>query len=381
MCATIIDLPFELLENILMKTNGITLIKCRVVCKTWREFVDTNESLWREICRKEYKYASKIAKRKCGNDLSWKNIYRNLKMWPKVVNCEKNIRKFYNFTTHDKNHALEIDNSLLVLRESKGMILYDMNTLKYMPVAIPEKSCLRIANCDIATVILTKTFLYLQRSITNKPNVMTEASFKADKFVLLESELYFCFNRDVFKCDLKEDDLTTRLILHCDYDIAEIEFSDGVLYLFTDCGKIVSMKGEKVSVKSINCPEEWVRSIKHIKALDDQNFICYSRNIFYIETDIHKHVSLDFPPITSLFFYGDIVLIGTKSGEILLYRLSNQKRSTKPVFEKIAKMPEGTFAVSLDVYEKITGPVIVASTFFDIILLEIIFFPMVIYNF
>lgn len=366
------NLPFELLENILRKTDGITATRCRLVSKNWKVFVDTNETLWREICQKEFRHASKIAKQKCREELSWKNIYRNLKMWPKIAGCSKVTRKFYNFTTHDKNHALDIDYGILVLKESKGMLLYDMSTLKYLHVAIP-KNCLKIANNDIATVILVKNTIFIQRNINN--GLESEATFQADKFVLTDTSVFYYNNRDIYKCDLKQKELLNKLLLHCDYDIAEIEHNNGSVHLFTDCGHIVTIRNENdLSVKSVGCPEEWVRSIKHIRALDNKNYICYSRNLFLIETDEYKHVSLDFPPITSLFFYGDNVLIGTKSGEILLYRLSKQKRSTKPIFEKIVKMPEETYAVSLDVYERKKGPIIVASTFFDIILIDIEFF-------
>lgn len=149
-----------------------------------------------------------------------------------------------------------------------------------------------------------------------------------------------------------------------------------MLHIFTDCGKIVSVKSNSsISVRPISCPPEWIRQIRHINAIDDKNFVCYSRSLFKIETDKYQHLYLDFPPITALFFYGEVVLIGTKTGEILLYRLSSQKKATKPIFESLAALPGGKFAVQLDVCEQLTGTVIVAATFFEIYLLDVKFFP------
>lgn len=374
------SLPLETFIEILIKTDGFTLGKCRRVCKKWKETIDEVDYIWEKVCRKEYRNASWIAKKKSGNDCRWYHIYKNLTMWSKVTSLEKNIREFYKFTLHDKSHALEIDYGVLPLKDTRGIVLYDMTSMKYIPVAVPEKNCLKIANNDSATVMLLKCGILLQRT-TECLTFMTEAFFKADNFVLSGEELYFFNNRDVYVCDLSMANLESKLILHCDYDIKEIQYNNGTVCIFTDCGKIVMInKDRSVTVKSINCPPEWVRQIKHICAINDKNFVCYSRNLFQVETDEYRHLYLDFPPITALFFYGDFILIGTRVGEILLYRLSSQIYKSKPIFETIAMLPEGKFAVQLDVCERKTGPVIVASTFFEIIILEIDFFPHVSIN-
>ncbi|KAL0859847.1 hypothetical protein ABMA27_010187 [Loxostege sticticalis] len=368
-------LPIETFVDILKQTDGITLGKCRRVCKKWKDCIDGADWLWHEICKNEFKYSSKIAKEKSGSDCDWYHIYKNLKMWSNVTSFDKNVREFYKFSLHDKNHALAINYNILPLKDTRGVVMYDISTLKYIPVSVPDKNCRKIANNDYATVILLKSGLFIQKTIDNITN-MSEAFYKADNFILSGDTVYFFNNRDIYKCDLTLDNISAKLIIHCDYDIKDIQYDNNVLHIFTDCGKIVNVfKDKSTQVKPINCPPEWVKQIKYVQAINDKNFVCYSRNLFKIETDKYQHLYLEFPPITALFFYADIVLIGTRNGEILLYRLSSQKRAIKPIFEKLAVLPEGKFAVQLDICERKSGPVIVAATFFEIFLMEIDFFP------
>ncbi|XP_059045901.1 uncharacterized protein LOC131841598 [Achroia grisella] len=369
------SLPVETLLEILLNTNGVTLGRCRRVCKQWKAIIDESDLIWYEICRKEFMYSSRIAKSKAGDECSWYHIYKNLRMWCSVTSFQRNIREFYNFSLHDKNHALPINYNVLPLKDTRGVVLYDMATLKNIPVSVPERNCLKVESNDSVTVILLKSGLFLQRTVQSEGE-MSEAFFNADNFILTCDVLYFYNNRDVYRCEIKPNNLSSHLILHCDYDIKVMQYDDGTLHLFTDCGRIVNVgKDKKVTVKSIDCPPEWVRQIKHICVINDKNFVCYSRNLFKIETSKYQHLYLDFPLITALFFYADIVLIGTKTGQILLYRLASQKVATKPIFEEIAVLPNGKFAVHIDVCERKTGPVIVIGTFFKIMVIEIDFFP------
>ncbi|CAH2098700.1 unnamed protein product [Euphydryas editha] len=369
------ELPLETFIEILLKIDGNSLGRCRRVCKRWKESIDDNDYIWQEMCRKEFTYSAKIAKRKSGNGCNWYHIFRNLKQWSDLTPFEKNVKEFYKFTIHDRSHVLDIDYGVIPLKDSKGIVLYDASTLKYIPVALPERNCLRIANNDRVTVILLKSGLFIQRTV-DTPNFVADEFFKADNFILTNDILYFYNNRDVFKCDLLNQNLTAVLILHCDYDIKDIQYSNKIVHIFTENGKIVNItKNMDVTVQPVKCPIEWIKHLKNICAVNDNNFVFYSRNIFKIETDKYQHLYLEFPPVTALFFYVDVVLIATRAGEILLYRLSSQKKATRPIFETLATLPEGKYAVQLDVFERKNGPVIVASTFFELYLLDINFFP------
>ncbi|KAJ2939113.1 hypothetical protein O0L34_g10300 [Tuta absoluta] len=368
------NLPLETFFEILKNTDGCTLARCREVCKAWKEIIDTNDFLWQEFCSKDYKYSSRIAKSKAGHECKWHHIYKNLKMWTKVSTAEKNLRPFWKFTLQDKYHVLDTDYNILPLRDKTGFMLYEISTLKYFPVVIPERNCLKISNNDHSTVILTKSGLFLQKTVQSAVQ-KSEAFFKADNFVLANDTLYFFNNRDVYKCELLSEDIFAEQLIHCDYDIKEMQVNNKIIYLFTDCGNIVTITENNVTVNPISVPVEWLKQIKHICPLDNKNFVCYSRNLFKIETDKYKHLYLDFPPITALFFYGEVVIIGTRAGDILLYRLSSQKYKVKPIFENLAKLPDDTFAVHLDVCEKKSGPVIVIATFYELMILEINFFP------
>ncbi|XP_049882275.1 uncharacterized protein LOC126378133 [Pectinophora gossypiella] len=370
------NLPLETFVEILKRTDGYSVGKCRRVCKQWKEIIDVTSLLWQEFCRKDFKHASTIAKRKVGDDVQWYHIYKNLTMWStKTSDVDKELREFFKFNEEDTLHALETDYNLLPLRDNRGFVLYEITTLKYLPVAVPEKHCLKISHNTCASAILTKSGLYLQRSVEN-PAHTSEAFFQADNFILTKDALYFYKDRDVFKCLLTLEKIPLKLILRCDYDIKEMKVSDDIVYIFTRCGKIVTISNDKnLSVKPINIPVEWIQHIKHICALDDKNFICYSRRLFKIETDKYQHLYLDFPPISALFFYSDFVIIGTTTSEILLYRLFCQERNTKPSFEVLATLPDGKYAVHLDICERKTGPLIIIGTHLEIILLDLEFFP------
>lgn len=369
------SLPLEAFIEILMRTDGVTLGRCRRVCTKWLDIIDKYDCIWEKMCFNEYECSSAVAKKKCGKECKWYHIYKNLSMWTKVSLFVPKIREFYKFSLQDKNHALDIDYGVLPLRDTRGIVLYDASTLKHIPVAVPEKDCIRIANNDHATIIQLKCGILLQRTVEDS-TYMTEAFFIAENFVLHKKDLYFFSKRDVFICDLDLKNLESRLIVRCEFDIKEIQYYRGRMCIFTYCGKIVTIgKKRTITVKAISCPPEWVKHIKHIYAINETNFVCFSRNLFKIETDKHWHMYIEFPPITAIFFYGDFVLIGTRVGEILLYRLSRQQGEEVPFFEKIAEMPGNSFAVHLDVCERRSGPVIIVGTFSEILLLEIDFFP------
>ncbi|KAL0859843.1 hypothetical protein ABMA27_010183 [Loxostege sticticalis] len=368
--------PIQTLVIILKQIDGVTLGKCRRVCKKWKDCIDGADWLWHELCRKDFKHSSKIAKEKCGIDCDWYHIYKNLKMWSDVTSFDINVEEYQTFSHHDENHALEIQYNILPLRQyGHEMNMNDMSVLKRLPFGIT--SCLKLANNDYATIILHESGLFIQKTIDNITN-MSEAFFKADNFILSGDTVYFLNNRDVYQCDIAKDNrnMTAKLIIRCDYNIKDIKYDNNVLHIFTDCGKIVNVfKDNSTEVKPINSLPEWVKQIKFVRAINDKNFVCYSGNFFKVETDVYQHSYLDFPPITAVFFYADVVLIGTTNGEILLYRLSSQKGALKPIFENLAVLPEGKYAVQLDVCERKCGPVIVAATFFEIYLIEIDFFP------
>ncbi|CAK1549235.1 unnamed protein product [Leptosia nina] len=372
---TINNLPTETFIEILLKTDGQTLIRCRQVCKKWKETIDNTDILWQEMCRREFSKSSKIAKKKSGNIITWYHVYRNLKLWADVFSYDKTVKEFYKFNLHDTSHILEVNYGVLPIKDAKGTTFYDMLDLKYIPVAFPEKKYLKISNNDIATVVHIKSAIYIQRTVSD-PSYMSEVYFKADKYVLDGELLFFFNNRDIFKCNLLQKDLSAKLIHHCNYDIKEIQYNNKTLFLFTDRGKILNIyEDNSVKETKINCPAEWIVHIKNINAVDDRNFICYSRTLFKIETDDNCHLYLDFPPITALYFYIDIVLIGLKNGSILVYRLSKQKKSQRPMFEPLVELPDGKFAVQLDVCERKSGPVILAATFLELYVIDIKFFP------
>ncbi|KAI8433766.1 hypothetical protein MSG28_015741 [Choristoneura fumiferana] len=253
------DLPLESFIEILLKTDGRTLGICRRVSKNWKEIIDSSDFLWQAFSKNDFPNSSNIARKKSGKDMSWYYIYKNLKTWHKIANIDKTMKEFYKFTLHDKAHALEIDNGILPLKDTRGIVLYDMHTLRNVPVVVPEKNCFKVSHNDYASAILIKSGLLIQRTVTN-PDYMSEAFFKADNFVLSYNALYFFNNREVFKCDLMHQILASKLVLNCDYDIKVMQYNNNALYLFTDCGKIVTIENDVFkTVKPVNIPAEWLK--------------------------------------------------------------------------------------------------------------------------
>ncbi|XP_022828688.1 uncharacterized protein LOC111358037 [Spodoptera litura] len=372
----IYQLPLELLLIILINIDGISLGKCRRVCKRWREIIDNIDCIWRKMCLTEYKYSSFIARKKSGEDCEWYHLYRNITTWEVVTSFDIRIRDFYKFAIHDKHHLVPIDYGILPLKQKNGLVFYDMQSYCNLPATLPDKDSMKVSHNDYNTALLLKSGVLLQRTVECLTHMSAAYFTNAQSFVLTETQIYFFKEREVFVCDLKAKNLESKLMLHCDYEIKQIQSFMGNVYLFTTCGKIVSIeKNGTVTTKAINIPPEWMRQIRHMQAIDDRNYVCYSRNIFKIETEKYQHLYLEFPPITALFFYGDFILIGTRAGEILLYRLSSQQADAKPNFEKLTDLPEGRFAVQLEVCERKWGPVIIVATYFDVIIMEIDFFP------
>ncbi|CAG9116313.1 unnamed protein product [Plutella xylostella] len=369
--ANLLNLPLEILEKILLSTNGTTLVQLRAVCKYFLEIVDENALLWKKMCVEEFKLSSEIVRTKCGAQLEWCKIYRNLRMWNNLHEYPRNVIQLYDFSdaTAENIHTLQP----LVLKEKDRC--YDSQYLRNIPVALPVKDVLRTASNSFVSVVLFTNHTLSIRSDAFQSKCDTETTFLAEGFSLSEHELYFYYKQHIMRVDLTMKEATAEVFLISDYKISYIRYSYGIVHIFTPCGKILSVNKEKqVSVKAINCPEEWIKRIKYVVMLDDCNYICYSRNLFQIEAEDYRHWYMDFPFVTAVFFYGDVILIATKEGKILLYYLSRQKRAQQPIFEEIAELPDSKFATSLDIYETITGPHIVATTNLEIFVIVINFF-------
>ncbi|XP_023950769.2 uncharacterized protein LOC112055025 [Bicyclus anynana] len=377
-------LPYDVLELIFRKVNGLTLGRCRRVCKYWKEFIDSSEYLWRQKCRNEFKHASRIAKRKCGHQCNWYHIYRNLCQWSDLKNFDLELKEFYKFSHKDNLHILDIDHGLLPLRGNRGTVLYDTSTLENITVcvSIPDRDCLKIANNDNVTIIQVKSGVFIERT-ADDPDFVTEAFINGDGFALTDNYLFVYINKDIYSLDLRYRSLSPNFIMSLEYSIKEMVYSDNALHLFIGYGYIVSLLWDPnsccwkpSSFKPIDCPVEWIKQIKHICAADNRNYVCYSRNLIKIQVEKYKHLYLEFPTITALFFYVDITIFGTQTGEILLYRLSSQAPGrNRPTFETLIRLPEGEVALQLDVCERRTGPLIVISTCYKLYVIEAPFFP------
>lgn len=351
------NLPIEIFMEILLKTDGTTLGACRRVCKKWKKIIDSSEYLWEKSCYKDFPYASKIAKEKCHSACGWHNIYKNLTMWNNA-----------NFT---KKWEIQYDELEFPLVKFIQNLKIELKPTKYKK--------LRFANNEYALVLFYNLALGVVRPVDTE-EYKTERYFQAMGFSLYAEKVYFYNERDVFICDLLSPQLDATCIHHSDYDIVEIQHFDGKTFLFTSCGNIVTLSQGDVSVKAIRCPPQWRDQIRHICAIDDRNYIYYSRYLFNIETERNRHLYLDFKAVTALFFYEDNVLIADIKGYIWLYRLRDQKFASKPIMEPITILPQGQFATQLDIIERNSGTVIIATTFDKIILLAIDFFPEVSIN-
>ncbi|XP_039761744.1 uncharacterized protein LOC120634920 [Pararge aegeria] len=382
--AYITNLPLEVFDIILRNIDGLSLGRCRRVCKGWKELIESSDCLWHHKCREDFKSSSKIARRKSGNQCTWYHLYKNLTLWSNLMKYKPEVKKFNKFLRNDNLRALDIDYGLLPLRSDKCTIILNTSVLEHLTrlpnYTLPDRHCIRIANNDNVTIVQVKLGIYIQRTVAS-PKFTAEGFLKADGFVLTNNHLYYHYNKDVFELDLKCKELLPKFIVMIKYNIKEMQYSEHVIYIFTDHGFIVNLDMNRrffdnLIYTLINCPAEWIKHIKHISAVDDKNFICYSRNLIKIEVGQCKHLYLEFPPITALFFYVDIILLGTLDGQILIYRLSSQTPGChKPVFYTLARLPEGEVPLHLDVCERKTGPLIVASTVLQLYLVEYRFFP------
>lgn len=368
------NLPIELLEDIFLKLNNATILNCRLVCQEWKTIIDSNDFLWKEMCRREFIHSSKVARSKSKN-ISWLHIYMNLKCWPKIMETEKKLTTLLTFEKQYSKHLLNLGNDLLTLQDDEGLISYNMTSKEFSRIYIPGlelKECINVVNSDYVTVYHFKDSLYIQKE------TIYQVLIQAEKIILSDFNLYFSHKGFVFKCNLNKEPIAYETVFESAKDILAIHFNNGCLYIFTSVGEIYTIKNKhEVGNQKIKCPDPWILTMKQISVLDGDNFICYSRDFFYVKTDLYNYFSvslyLDSPTITSLFLYEDIVLIGTIACQIVLYRLSKQKAAQRPVFDMIMQLPLNKYAVSLDVYETETGPSIIAGTLNDVFIINVNF--------
>lgn len=370
----ITNLPIEIRELIFKSINIKDIINCRLVCKKLKEFIDSDQSIWKYFCIEDYPHASLMAKFKAGDSITWQMIYKNLKMWSEFKKYRKVTKSFFTFSVSDRHHLLGIDNGLLYLKTKKGILIYDFNKAKYLPVRIPNFDCHLIKSNNLVTVMQVYKTLHIIKHEQSEFTV-TEYELTANKFVLTETELWFWLHRDVYKCNLKCEYLVPELVIRSNYEIAEMQLHNKFVHLFTTCGKIVSFQNSNdVSIKSVQCHEDWSSEFQMIVPLDEKHFIYYWRNLFYIEAGNFRHFYLKFQLVSAVCFYGDNVIIGTDNGKIIIYRVSQQQLiSSKPIFEEVLELPMQHIALKIDVLETRNGPIIIVATCMIIFFIEVSF--------
>lgn len=345
-------IPVEILFKILLKTDSKTVGACRRVCKYWKKILDSSEYLWEKICTKDFPYSSKIAKDKTDSLCTWYHICRNLVIWSRV-----NLL-ITNYCIH------------LYVFPLVGLI----QKLDDLELRKGNNKNLKYANNDYALILLYNLCLRIIRPVDNE-EFMSEKSFLAVGFSLYNDKLYYYIGRDVYACDLLSPNMDSTLVLHCGNEIKEITHFDGKIMLFTCYGNVVTLSRDYVSVKQMACPPQWKEHIKHICAINEKNYIFYSRDLFSIKTEKANHLYLDFRPVTALFFYDENILMADLEGYIWLYKTRVQRFGSKPIMELITKLPENRFAIQLDVIERQSGPNIIAKTCDMIYIMAIKFFP------
>ncbi|XP_041985743.1 uncharacterized protein LOC121738012 [Aricia agestis] len=372
MSVSIIDLPREIFANILISTDGYTLGKCRRVCSGWKDFIDQTDILWERMCMKDFKCSSQIAKRKSGNDCKWYYIYRNLKLWCDSIMHVKRLKEFYKFNVN----TLEVSYGVLPVRDLVGTVLFDTTTLKIIPITLPERNCVRIANNDKVTVVLlSNSKILIQRTIEST-SYTNEAVFNAENFALSNDYVYYYMNNYIYKCNLQSPNLSSMLIVNCEYQIANIEHNNEITCIFTKCKKFLNiLKDNTIVIKPVTCPKEWLPQLKNVYYFNEKNYISYSRNLFILHTEKALHTYINFPPIASLFFYGDIVLIGTRNSEIFLYKPFDKKKTKHTEIYQymslLVKLPDNKIPMKIDVCERKSGSLILVMTSSDLFTIDI----------
>lgn len=284
------NLPIEVIEMILNFVNGITLGRCRKVCSYWKDIIDGSEKLWYQKCQNEFKHASRIAKRKSGKQCTWYHIYRNLTQWQDFKEFDLQTREFCTLNiAYTDTHALDIDNGIMAVRVDKTIVLYDTMTLENMAATLPDRKFLKLANIDNVTVLQVKSGIYVQRTVKSS-DFVTEGFFNADDFLLTKHHLYLHYNKKFYVINLKLPELVMDFVTRIEFNIKQMSCNDNVIHLFTYNGYIVSVHvnsynpiSMKLTCRHIRCPVEWIKQIKHVRAADHKNFVCYSNNLILIE--------------------------------------------------------------------------------------------------
>ncbi|XP_013178651.1 PREDICTED: uncharacterized protein LOC106125814 [Papilio xuthus] len=364
------DLPLEIFLEILVRTDIGTVVTCRSVCKKWKNIIDENEIIWGKICEIEFEPLTPLIKSRAKGEIEWCHVYLNLAVWSNIKEYEYNIHVLCSMVCSEFEPIIVPDYGVLPVKIYSDVSFYDLATLEVMPIVIKDIECKKISHNDIVTVYLTKNKLYVQKSPDSSNP--TEELFEAENFVLCDKQLYFYNNKDVFQCDLTSETITPKLIISRKYVFKEIVYCDNVLYLFTICHKAISITNDnEVTETKINAPVKWLHYLCDVHSVNKYNIISYSHNMHKTNMQTMFSMFASGPQISAVCFYADIIIIGRKSGQILLSRMSQLKDSVREQqFEKIAQLPSRKYAVKICVCERKCGPLIVIFTVRDVILVE-----------
>ncbi|XP_037970565.2 uncharacterized protein LOC105392635 isoform X2 [Plutella xylostella] len=389
------ELPIELLEKILIYTDGVFLARYRTVCKRWYNVITQSNYLWIHRCMLESKANSLKAKENSSPDISWYQIYRNLNMWPHISKQKKKLLNFFRLPSHEtETTTADLNQGILVVNSRDYTKLVDVNRPGTKPIIINGKQkCEKIVSTDNVTALLIDTnLLYIQRTV-NFNDMKSEALFEDVKvFSLHEEELFYCTrNNIIYRVDLLKKDLEKELCFNFRDTTTVYKTKDNVQHLFvkyvkTGCVDIVLYTEDA-------CIYTYRNNILYSTALvmnflyrlnysvvDEHTMIGYLGNLMKITTP-GENLVLTFPAIQVAVLYNNHLVFATQNNKIYVLNLVKifgkyMFEIDENLFDQIGSVPKKCVVKKICITEGCTGPIIMVSTTERIYLYKTNFFPM-----
>ncbi|XP_077286477.1 uncharacterized protein LOC143911476 [Arctopsyche grandis] len=362
--AAVVRLPPEVVEVILRYTDGRTLARCKLVCRSWRHIVQRLQKemdLWKSFCLTEYPDAWGNIYEK-GN-LSWSDIYVNICLWTKLNSAWVKIELLQRYSSMDKEIItvnISKEGSLNVtLRHS--VKLYDIETLTPTEEIFGQYFCY-FENKFVRMIHSENHTLFLKPSIANNSGVPRE-SVAIDNVYLFRVNgdvcYYITLRQELCMYNLRQNNFRKRALLVKWYNsdmIIALDCHKNKIYLLTNSGKILTYECNRlVKIRDVKWPYNSTSIYKKYYLFRGNIFFYCDYSNFHISLANNKEITYTGLFVSCILLHGNILIVGTYFGLISMYLLKSIEDLL--ILDKISPISSRLLCVDypisgIDIYEE-----------------------------
>ncbi|XP_069364219.1 uncharacterized protein [Maniola hyperantus] len=304
--------------------------------KNDRKLFYRKERFWRTSCRRDFPdiYVTAYRKRKLG--LSWRNLYRSLSLWSKLHTATETFDESASVSPLRGEicdfHILK--GGEIGIQTERAITYYDINTLKQSDRNIISGYYYSyVENDNVILVNNTASHLHVIRKVLRTPLQEDTILPSVKTFLLNNDKVYYAtMNNEIYMCDLLQERIESNLLGQTEYVIC-FGYKNG-LHILTCERNIYTLIGtEIIFQRKLDEASNLMHMLNQYNFLENLEWRAYYVWIFKLDHHIPRGGLRD---IIFVKVYGDIVFVGTLSGEFRIYRspyLNNELDlfNTKPV--------------------------------------------------